>query len=439
MSKNILIAGAGHGGLSAAAILAKNGYSVKVIEKADKNTIGHDWHDAMDIPAFHFADIPVPPEDKFRRGLRMCYYNPKKTVKLNMDGGPGVSQSSCITIDRQYLIRYLIEHCENMGVQFIFNTEILCGITNGSRVVGIKALKDGEEKEFYGDMVIDAAGMNSPVRRNLPEELGIQNEIPEEETFEIYRAYYENTEHYFTDPIYSVYFFNCNKPGIDWVITEDDFVDVLIGKFGKLTDEEIEASLADIRENYPGIGTTPIRGGTTAKIPLSRTLPMLVADSYALVGDSASMTVPLNGSGIDLSLQAGKLLASAVMAAEEGGYKKEELWQYQYRYFTLFGNSLVPISIIRRFFGVITADDIDFFLEKGLLTQKEIGMAGGVSGITPAYVIKKLTAALPKAALFPDLVGSVKELPLYPVAKAYMPSKWDDKKIASWLKIYKAL
>ena len=92
------------------------------------------------------------------------------------------------------------------------------------------------------------------------------------------------------------------------------------------------------------------------------------------------MTVPLNGSGIDLSLQAGKLLASAVMAAEKNSYKKEDLWQYQYRYFTLFGNNLVPISILRRFFGVITGEDIDFFLEKGILSEKEIGMAGGISG-----------------------------------------------------------
>ena len=50
--KNILVAGAGHGGLSAAAILAKNGYNVTVLEKSRREDIGHDWHDAMDIPAF---------------------------------------------------------------------------------------------------------------------------------------------------------------------------------------------------------------------------------------------------------------------------------------------------------------------------------------------------------------------------------------------------
>ncbi len=436
---SILVAGAGHGGLSAAAILAKNGHTVTVIEKQTKDTIGHDWHDAMDIPAFRFADIPVPDEKHFRRGLRMCYFNPKKTVKLNMDGGPGVSQSECITIDRKFLIRYLISYCESCGVKFIFGADIKEALTKGTKVCGIKTEINGEEKDLFADMIIDAAGMNSPVRRSLPEEFGIQNEIPVEDTFEIYRAYYENTENFITDPNYSVFFFNCGKPGIDWVITEEDYIDVLIGKFGEITDEEIKTSLDDIRENYPGMGDKPIRGGNTAKIPLTKTLPLIVADSYALVGDSAGMTVPLNGSGINLSLQAGKLLASAVMASEKNGFKKEELWQYQYRYFTLFGISLVPISILRRFFGVITADDIDFFLEKGILTQKEIGMAGGVSGITPAYVINKVTAAIPKAKLLPDLVKTLKEFPMYPVIKNTIPAVWDDKKIAAWMKKYRDL
>lgn len=436
---NIIIAGAGHGGLSAAAILSKNGCEVTVIEKHTKETIGHDWHDCMDIPAFRFADVPVPDEKDFHRGLTMCYFNPKKTAAINMDGGPGVAQSNCITIDRKFLIRYLISHCESCGVRFIFGADIKGAITENQKVLGITAVVDGEEKKFFADMVIDAAGMNSPVRRSLPDEFNIQKEIPTEDTFEIFRAYYENTEKYITSPNYSVFFFNCGKPGLDWVITKEEYIDVLIGKFGNLTEKEIEASLNDVRENYPGIGNKPIRGGNIAKIPLSKTLPLIIADSYALVGDSACMTVPLNGSGLDLSLQAGKLLATTVMASEKNGFRKESLWQYQYRYFTLFGFDLVPISILRRFFGVITAEDIDFFMEKGILTEKEIGMAGGVSGITASYVIDKISAALPKAKLLPDLVKTLKEFPMYPVVKNTMPQSWDEKKVTAWIKKYSNL
>lgn len=437
--KKIIVAGAGHGGLSAAAILAQKGFDVTVYEKQTRDTIGHDWHDAMDIPAFKFADIPVPPEELFKRGLHMCYMNPKKTVKLVMDGGPGVAQSDCISIDRKILINYLIDHCLSQGVKFVFGVEIISVLTENGTVTGIKISDNGEEKCITGDMVIDAAGMTSPVRRSLPEELGIEKEIPEEDTFEIYRAYYENTEKFITDPNYTVFFYNCGKPGIDWVITEEDHIDVLIGKFGRISDEEIESSLKDIKENYPGMGEKPIRGGNTARIPLTKMLPLLVSDRYALVGDSAGMTVPLNGSGIDLSLQAGKLLACAVEAASKNGFGKEELWQYQYRYYTLFGKNLVAISVFRRFLGAVTEDDINFFLEKGLLSEKEIGMAGGISGITPAYVIQKLIAALPKAKLLPELLKTVKNMPLLPVVNSTMPSVWDERQVSKWVSLYKEL
>ena len=217
-------------------------------------------------------------------------------------------------------------------------------------------------------------------------------------------------------------------------------MDVLIGKFGSITEAEIEASLRDIRENYPGIGTVPVRGGVTAKIPLAKTVSRLVADSYALIGDSASMTVPLNGSGIDLSLQAGKLLATAVMASAKNGFRKEDLWQYQYKYFTLFGNSLIPIAVMRRFLSAVRAEDIDFFLEKGILSETEIGMAGGnFSAVNAKYVIDKIIAAAPEIKLLPHLMKTAKSMPLLPVVQKIMPAVWDDKKVRKWTELYREL
>ena len=43
--KNIIVAGAGHGGLIAAAKLAEKGYNVTVYEKNAREELGHDWED----------------------------------------------------------------------------------------------------------------------------------------------------------------------------------------------------------------------------------------------------------------------------------------------------------------------------------------------------------------------------------------------------------
>ena len=144
----------------------------------------------------------------------MCYYNPSKSVKLNMDVGPGASNSETITIDRRFLVSYLIDHCRSCGVKFIFETEITEAITKDRRVLGFRGIKDGKETEFTADMIIDAAGMFSPLRSSLPEEFGIQKDFPVDETIEIYRAYYENTDKYITAPNYSVFFYDVTQGGI---------------------------------------------------------------------------------------------------------------------------------------------------------------------------------------------------------------------------------
>ena len=50
--KKILVAGAGHGGLAAAALLAAQGYEVEVFEQKKRGELGHDWEDR-----FAFANL----------------------------------------------------------------------------------------------------------------------------------------------------------------------------------------------------------------------------------------------------------------------------------------------------------------------------------------------------------------------------------------------
>ena len=43
MSRKIIIAGAGHGGLIAGALLAEKGYDVTVYERNIRDDLGYDW------------------------------------------------------------------------------------------------------------------------------------------------------------------------------------------------------------------------------------------------------------------------------------------------------------------------------------------------------------------------------------------------------------
>lgn len=60
MGKKIIVAGAGHGGIIAAAKLAEKGYDVTVYEKKVKEELGYDWLDAIDIKIFNDVGLPLP-------------------------------------------------------------------------------------------------------------------------------------------------------------------------------------------------------------------------------------------------------------------------------------------------------------------------------------------------------------------------------------------
>lgn len=82
--KKIIIAGAGHGGLTAAYNLADKGYDITVIECKQRDELGYDWHDLLDHSAFDDSGIPRPSEDMIRYGVPTGFTNPSSTVKLKI-------------------------------------------------------------------------------------------------------------------------------------------------------------------------------------------------------------------------------------------------------------------------------------------------------------------------------------------------------------------
>lgn len=434
--KKIIVAGAGHGGLTAAYNLAKNGFDVTVYEKGEREGLGYDWHDAINYDAFDESGIERPDASLIRKNSQSAFENPSATVKLVVP-----KDGSGFMMDRKELLAYLIEKCESVGVSFIFGCEITGTLLDGMAVSGIKYVKDNENLEAAADMIIDACGMNSPLRKGLPPCFGIRNDFEAKEIFYVYRAYYENLTAEELDPPYQIGLFHMNKPGIDWILTEKDSVDILVGKFGtagELTDDEIDAAVAEYKSRYPFIGDKIIRGGQKGVIPLSKMLPLLVADGYALVGDSAAMTVPLNGSGIVLSMRAGKILADKICDCESERFSIRNLWKYQYEYFQTLGKELVMIDILKNFFTYCKGKDVDYFLEKKILTEQQLDFGSGID-ITPKYILHIASVGLPLIGLLPPLVDTLKSIPMIDSVAASMPEEYDKMAVEDWIEKYRKL
>lgn len=372
MSRKIIIAGAGHGGLIAGALLAEKGYDVTVYERNIRDDLGYDWEDSVEKKIFRECSLPEPDESACRPSQSMKFYNPNLRSSITVSP----SGEGTVMIERKYLYKMLLENAEEKGVRFVFNTEILSPITDGLRVVGIRTT-DGD---VFGDLVIDAAGINSPVRRNLPVCCNIDRDYDYGECFYAYRAYFDKLSAPEPDVPYEVFLKPGGERGISWVITWDNEVDVLIGKMQPPSKRELEAELEKMREFSPQIGRKVLRGGEIGQIPVRRPLSVMVCDGYAAVGDSAYMTLPMTGSGICASMRAGMILADVVSNDKNNEFSAKTLWEYNKRYILHFGLNFAAIDILKNIIICMETDGINFLFDKQIITESDMKFGKGQGG-----------------------------------------------------------
>ena len=435
--KKIIVAGAGHGGLTAAYHLARAGYDVTVYEKKQRDELGYDWHDYMDMTGFDGSDIPRPDESMYCLGARQAFRNPKGNIKIEV-----AYKEDARVIDRKVLYRYLLSLADEADVKFVFGAEISGVLFDNRRIKGISVINGGKSENITGDLVIDAAGMYSPVRKSLPAFCDIQKDIADKDIFHVYRAYFKNSEPVHIEPSYVMDLFHMNRPGLGWTIFEEDYTDILIGKFGaagKLTQQEIDAALESYRKDYPFITDEIVRGGGCVRdIPIGKMLPMIVADGYAAVGDSAAMTVPLNGSGINLSMNAGKILAQTIIA-DGGKTDKKTLWKYQRSYFLTLAKDYVLVAKLKDFFTFVDGSLVDYFLEENILSAELLACGNGDINIPTKQIFYIISKAAPLLKLTPAIVKNFKSLVNLPAAINKMPEEYDEEKVSAWVENYKKI
>ncbi|MCQ2463785.1 MAG: NAD(P)/FAD-dependent oxidoreductase [Clostridia bacterium] len=372
MSK-IIVAGAGHGGLTAAAFLAKAGHSVTVYEKRKREELGHDWEDRFTfslLKEITGTDEKALPSDIWRYRGDCAFVSPAKRKKVIINY---TAENRQKIMWRKPLINMLLENAEKCGAQLCFGTQITAPYIENGTVKGI-VTKDGIVK---ADCVIDAAGAFSPVRANLPESYHIEKQPRYGDLFYAYRAYFKRKKEYPVPEVpFEVYLYHEGEQGLSWCCTNEDSVDILIGRIYEVTGEKVSEQLAIFRKEHPWIGEEIVHGGNYGIIPVRRPLTLMVGDGYAAVGDSAFMTTPMNGMGIDLSMQAGKLLAQVMCADKSGKYTAETLWEYNRKFHVLYGGDTAKNEGLKNSLLTLPGCGVDFLFENDVIQSSDLAGAG---------------------------------------------------------------
>ncbi len=424
MGNRIIVAGAGHGGLAAAALLSRKGFSVTVFEKQKREEIGYDWNDCINPSVFDALQIPRPDDEELLPFDGMSYLSPDKSVLIC---GKKKVRSSKIA-ERKAVLARLIAFAEENGVSFHFGVSVKQAMVSGNRVIGLET----EIGDFACDLLIDSCGMDSPVRQSLPESFGITRVFTRPQTLYTYRAFYERTNREMPLPKFTCCFYHNGVPSLDWMITEDNYVDILIASFGITSDSIIRNGVNDFCSFHGGIGERTLRGGSCSKIPMRRTIPVFVADGYAAVGDCAAMVEPLSGSGITVSVEAGCFLAQ-VAARSRRNFSKSDLWEYEALYFEKRLRNILRDETTRLLMLSMTAGQLNKMFTKKVITAKELC---GDKEPQPHDLRSKICGVATTPGVIPKLLQYAFRFKRIKTLCAQFPHDYDEEKIRRWAKKY---
>ena len=438
---HFIVAGAGHGGLTAARHLAGAGHTVEVIEQKAENELGYDWTDVVEPHVCSRNGFEDPPADCFSDAYWNSLISPsKRSIKR-----PPMLKCREMHIWRKELLQRLVGGCKAAGVAFRFETKLLGPLTEGARVVGVRT----DRGDFRADMVIDAAGGLSPIRQGLPASTRVPREIGDTQLFHCWRGLFERLAGEAPQDHFKTYFYHMDHAGISWAIADPKHIDILIGSLnGPLAQEEIDAALADLREDNPLLGTKLLHGGGRGVIPVRRPLGVMVADSYAAVGDSAAMSDAFGGSGVNLAMDAGSLLARVILEDCQGDYSAAKLWKYQYSFFTWKPPAEFPegvgakpaeakaeTDVLKSFLVTLRPEEVELLFTRNILTV-ELAFLGQALG--PADALKLVLRNLDKIGLLVKLAkmlnagGKIKKL------TRRIPAEYDPAAVAEWAGAYEA-
>ena len=397
---DVIVAGAGPAGIMTALTLARRGWKPVVIERRSRERVGRAVRVSLEEKIFEDNDLPPaePPE----------LINPPQSRELISPDGKHklkIRSLPTVTVDERLMVQRLIETAEACGVRFFFNTTITGASVVEGRVTGVVGTtEDGRLLELNAPLSVDATGIYSALRHELPEETGIEREVSPADVVSLWQEAREINRPAVMDLLAK----NRIRPQVNvlrsgfmgpysvfgiYVDLENDRVDVTVAVVHNEEYPNAKELAQSYLESHHWIGEAISAGG--GLVPVRRPLDTLVADGFACVGDCACQAFPQYAGGISSAMAAGRMLGeTAAEALQTGDCSRAALWAYNVRYLRGRGAAQANSDIFRRFLMSASTDEISAIFARGIVTVE--GIQGAVEG---------LPLELPKSAVLSAALG----------------------------------
>ena len=433
-SGKIVVIGANQGALAFACFAAREGFDVTLYEAKKEQDVAYDWADDVIAAVFDRTGLPRPEQNRAFDARDTTLIPPGKGKYIHLKAP---QSEVAIPVYRRELNKMLASLAKQAGAKINYECAVKSAITDNNRVYGV-LLEDGTE--VLSGLTVDCGGVNSAVRMSLPDSLHIPQNAKPSEMFFVRRTFFERTPGS-ERPIDTnkVYLKHLNERGISWCFLshEEDTADVLVGRLDGLSDSTFTRALDDLKSENAIIGERVIKGGQQLLIPVRRPISRMFAEGYALLGDSAYMTIPLIGSGIGNGIEAGRILADVISSPRGKSFGCKNLYRYQKRYMAEIGAEHACVDMLKNWFLNSGDDDVDFLLDEGVVSDKMLqSTSGEMASITLPDILTSVYRGMKRPALMKELAGLIANIARLSKTAKNLPEQYNDGDLLLWQEKY---
>ena len=419
---DVLVAGAGPAGASAAAHLARAGLNVALVDQHTfpRDKVCGDFVGPVALLELNKLGLSNIAAFRERNIIHRAavHVDGKLVINSLMPEVPGLPTHGSV-IPRQVLDNWIVQTAQSAGVHLIENCRIK-GYSLEPRGVTVEAEQRGTHRSWHARLLIGADGSSSLISRIMHGKLG----SPDNRIIAV-RTYYEGVE----GPAdqCDLYFSSDSFPGYYWLFpTSANTANVGLGMLVKTLppqDEHLATQLERMATQDPALSQRLGRSKRIGKIsgwPLTTYDPFrsIVADRVMLVGDAAGLINPLNGEGIQYALLSGRWAAeTALECASQDNYSHAVLESYtrrveqELRYDMALAAMIVQL-IRNRSLNPFWLQALKIITTRARVNSDYATITGGVlAGLVPAsrVISPDVILGTVQQAAFSMVVGTVKE------------------------------
>ena len=375
----MIVVGAGTGGCLAAKTTAEAGLKVCLIERKRKEEIGEKiCGDAMGEHHLKNLGLEKPQNGELEKRIEgIKIYSPDLETVFTIAHEDFIGY----LLNRRLFGQWLLKMALDEGAILLDSTQCLeptieKGFVNG---VSVKNLKTGMNIQLRGKVVLDASGFLAVIRRKLPKQMRIENEVSNEDVEACYREIRQLRQEAENTKYCEIYFNqNVTPGGYAWIFPKSGAkVNAGLGicMRGKFPNPK--------NQFYKHILTKPMFEGSLLLNcgawydPTRKPLDNMVGNGIAIIGDAACLVNPIHGGGIGPSMLSGYLAGKTIIEAlEKGDVSQKSLWPYNRKYMEMYGTKQAGLDVFRML--LLTSRDVDlsYGMKCRLLTEEDVLKAG---------------------------------------------------------------